>query len=318
MPAGARRDRDATGRDNVVSAGVRAPRTAIATTLRSALPQLPVARVRSAGAGDFCSAYWLDNTWIVRVPKHDRASRALQREVAVLPTLARAIDLPIPVPEHVGVDPSTGFTVVAHRAIRGLPLTPARLRTFAPDQQAALADQLGGFFAQLHAFPIASLATEIPDGRMIAAYHDDRERIEEVVFPRLEPEVTGVCIELLEELAPPAQGSLLHADLYEQHILVDPERARLTGIIDFGDLCIDDADADLRTIVDDFGPRMLKAVLRSEPEARARERYERARAYCVWDALAWNRQEIDAGRSVGVASSLRSITRLVEQTWSAA
>jgi hypothetical protein len=57
------------------------------------LPELTIRRVRVAGTGDFCRAYWVDGGWIVRVARHPQASAALRREAAVLPVLARALQM---------------------------------------------------------------------------------------------------------------------------------------------------------------------------------------------------------------------------------
>src|SRR5438105_1014457 len=121
------------------------PSRGLVAALRRALPDLAVRRARFAGAGDFCRAYRVDDAWIVRVAKHAQASAALKREAAVLPALARTLELAIPVPEHVGVDARTGFTVAAHRALEGVALTRARLRRLAPAARAAIAGQLGRF-----------------------------------------------------------------------------------------------------------------------------------------------------------------------------
>ncbi len=278
--------------------------------LRRALPDLPVRRVRAAGTGDFCHAYWVDDAWIVRVARHAQASAALRREAAVLPVLARSLDIAIPVPEHLGTDPRTGLAVVAHRALRGVAFTRARLRALTPRARAAAADQIARFFRQLHAFPLSALRASVPAVDVLAAYRSRRREIEARVLPGLPPVPARRCLELLEAFRPSRRRALLHNDLYEQHILLDPRKQTLVGIIDFGDLATGDPDADLRTVLDDLGPAFLRAVLRFEPPARAARRFERARVYCIWDALSWNLDQIEQHRRAGVADSLRAIAAL--------
>jgi aminoglycoside 2''-phosphotransferase len=286
------------------------PSPGLAAALRQALPGVTIGRLRVAGAGDFCRAYWVDDTWIVRVARHEQASVALQMEAAVLPGLARALALAIPVPEHMGTDVRTGFTVVAHRPVRGVALTRARLRLLAPAVQAAIAEELARFFQQLHAFPLSALPAALPVGRISAALGSRRGAIEARVFPRLPRASARACLELLERFDRSERQALLHADLYQQHILLDRQGKTLAGIIDFGDMCLDDPDADLRTVLDDLGPGFLGAVLRGEPPERAARRFERARVYCIWDALTWNLEQIEQGRRAGVEESLRAIARL--------
>jgi aminoglycoside 2''-phosphotransferase len=286
------------------------PSSGLVAALRRALPTLAIRGVRLAGAGDFCRAYWVSDGWIVRVPKHAQASGALQREAAVLPGLARALEMAIPVPEHVGTDARTGFTVVAHRALRGVALTRARLRRLTPAVRTALADQIGRFFHQLHTFPLSLLPVSVPAVDPLAAYRSRRQAIEARVFPRLPPACARRCLQLLEDFEPSQRRALLHGDLYEQHILLDPRKKSVAGVIDFGDLATGDPDADLRTVLDDLGPAFLRAVLRAEPRERALRRFERARVYCVWDALTWNLEQIELRRRAGVSESLRAIAAL--------
>jgi aminoglycoside 2''-phosphotransferase len=278
--------------------------------LRRALPGLTVRRVRVAGAGDFCRAYWVDDDWIVRVARHREASAALEREAAVLPVLKRALGVAIPLPEHLGQDERTGFAVVAHRALRGVPLTRARLRRLPPAAQSALAREIGRFFHRLHGFSLAALPVPVPAVDVMAAYRARRVQIEARVLPRLPRACARRCLEMLEGFSPSSRRALLHGDLYQQHMLLDPRRRALAGIIDFGDLGLGDPDSDLRTVLDDLGPEFLRAVLGREPRARAVERFERARVYCVWDALAWNLEQIEQRRRAGVADSLKAIAAL--------
>jgi aminoglycoside phosphotransferase (APT) family kinase protein len=200
--------------------------------------------------------------------------------------------------------------VLAHRALHGVALTRARLRRLAPAARAAIAGQIGRFFQQLHTFSPSAVPVSVPALDVLAAGRARREEIEARVFPRLPPSCARRCLELLEAFEPSPRRALLHGDLYQQHLLLDPRRQSLAGIIDFGDLGRGDADSDLRTVLDDLGPAFLRAVLRAEPPERAVKRFERARVYCIWDALAWNLEQIQQRRRGGVADSLRAIVTL--------
>jgi aminoglycoside 2''-phosphotransferase len=286
------------------------PTSGRAAALRRALPGVAIRRVRLAGEGDFCRAYWVNGDWIVRVAKHPQASAALDREAAVLPRLAAMLELPIPVPEHVGTDERTGFTMVAHRALKGVALTRARLRRLTPTARIAVAAQIGRFFRQLHGFPLTAIPVSLPAAEPITTYRARRTEIEARVLPRLPATCARRCLELLDVFEPSPGRVLLHCDLYEQHLLLDQRTQSLAGIIDFGDLSTGDPDVDLRTILDDLGPAFLRSVLGTEPRHRATRRFERARVYCIWDALTWSLEQIEQRRLAGVADTLRTIAYL--------
>jgi aminoglycoside phosphotransferase (APT) family kinase protein len=179
-----------------------------------------------------------------------------------------------------------------------------------PAASTAVADQVGRFLQQLHAFSPAALPVAVPPLDVLSRYRSRRTEIEARVLPALPPTCARRCLQLLDGFHPSRRRRLLHGDLYQQHMLLDPRTLSLVGIIDFGDLGTGDPDSDLRTILDDLGPDFLRAVLRTEPRERARQRFERARVYCVWDALDWQLEQIEQGRRAGVAESLRAIATL--------
>jgi aminoglycoside 2''-phosphotransferase len=281
-------------------------------SIRAVAPDLQVRRVRPAGAGECCVAYWVDDEWIFRFPRDRDASEGLQREAVVMPRLARVLDVPVSVPEIVGTDPRTGLTIAGHRAIHGVPLTPHRMRTLPDAERVAVADRLHDFLEHLHAFPLEMLGVAMPEAGLTRALRCYPE-VEAVVFPRLAPRVADACAQMLEAHvdAPRDAWTLVHADLYAQHVLIDPLRGQIVGIIDFGDLSVDDPDADLRTLLDDYGPQLLRTMLRRDPPDVARQRFERARVFCVWDALVWTLEQIRENRGSSPRASIATIARLV-------
>jgi aminoglycoside 2''-phosphotransferase len=55
---------------------------------------------------------------------------------------------------------------------------------------------------------------------------------------------------------------VIHGDFYpREHLFIDPQKEELCGIIDFGDLTLDDPAYDLKNILADFGEEMLRDVL---------------------------------------------------------
>lgn len=74
-------------------------RAALARLLGRYRPDLSIRSLTRLGEGDFCVAWLLNGRDVVRVPKHDRATRALAREACLLAAIGDALPVAIPRPE---------------------------------------------------------------------------------------------------------------------------------------------------------------------------------------------------------------------------
>ena len=61
--------------------------------------------------------------------------------------------------------------------------------------------------------------------------------------------------------------TLLHADLWPEHVLFSRDVGRLAGVIDFGDVSIGDPDYDLAFLALRLGPGFIAGLLRRYPHA---------------------------------------------------
>ncbi len=68
-----------------------------------------------------------------------------------------------------------------------------------------------------------------------------------------------------------------------------------------------DPACDLGMLMDDFGLDFVADVVRTLPNNVAKQRLERARSYCVWEALSWAAEELDAGTTGDIDEHLHRI-----------
>ena len=203
--------------------------------------------VRIVAAGWDNTIVLVDETWVFRFPRRQIALPGIDREIALLPTLAPRLSLPIPVPEHVGVygDPPWRFWGARH-----LPGTELQVAGRTDEIGVAVGRDLGRFVAELHALPAEPDLPVDPFGRADAVSRATRAR--DVIA-----ELRATGLDLLDDLAveevltagettghPPSETVLSHGDLYSRHILVD-ERGAATAVIDWGDLCLAPRSVDL-------------------------------------------------------------------------
>jgi aminoglycoside phosphotransferase (APT) family kinase protein len=189
----------------------------------------------------------VDETWVFRFPRRQIALPGIDREIALLPTLAPRLSLPIPVPEHVGVygDPPWRFWGARH-----LPGTELEVAGGTDETAVAVGRDLGRFVAELHALPAEPDLPVDPFGRADAESRASRAR--DVIAELRQAGLDGLDDPVVEEVLaagdaagpPPSEAVLSHGDLYSRHVLVD-EGGATTAVIDWGDLCLAPRSVDL-------------------------------------------------------------------------
>jgi aminoglycoside phosphotransferase (APT) family kinase protein len=205
-----------------------------------------------------------DDGILFRFPRNRAAEDQLVREIQLLPELATRLPVPVPRYEWVGrPSPEYPYLFAAYRKLRGTPVSEA---TLAPDAAQALARSTGLFLDELHRFPAErarALGVRYLDG---AAWRAEflrlRTRVRLRAYPRLEPDLKDRLDAEFDRflstphfLFPPA---LIHRDLGGDHLLVQPGRGQLVGVIDWGDVCVGDPVYDFTAFTGD--PPMLAEV----------------------------------------------------------
>lgn len=201
---------------------------------------------------------------IFRFPKRPEVAARLDLETRLLPELAPRLPLAIPHFTYIAKPASRNFPYlfVGYQALPGLaqPDWPDEVGE-AGWWKAPLAD----FLTALHAFPVER-ARQLgvleqnftrpgePGGpwrdSLEEFYSAVRERISPLLSDERQERVAAYFEDFLDDdrhfrFAP----VLLHADLFEDHVLLDPATRTVTGIIDFGDVCLGDPAYDVTPAV---------------------------------------------------------------------
>ena len=218
-------------------------------------------------AAGWDNAVWVaDEEWAFRFPQRELGVPGFRRELDVLPRLAPLLALPIPAPVFVG-EPVDGYPwpFSGARLLAGEELGAAGLDD---DARARLAVPLARFLRRLHSTDVAAAAgaTHLPfdvnrrsdmeaRGQVARSHIEDLERLG--IWRA--PAAVGRLLRESLELPPPDPAVLVHGDLHFRHVLV--EGGRLTGVIDWGDVCRADPAVDLSLVWSFFPPEGRDAFL---------------------------------------------------------
>lgn len=219
------------------------------------------------GEGDFCDCYLVNDRYVFRFAKHAAASAAMQVERCLLPILQSVLTLKVPQIEFAGRCNDTGEGMMGYQFLSGEPLEADLLESLPSAAQNSLVEQMVAFTRQLHTVPLdlvhhCNIRQLEPLPHLTRIIEEGRRQ----VAPHLSEGVWDYYERLLDEYTrDPSlhtyQPALLHGDLSPDHFLGDPEQATLTGVIDFGDVCIGDPAWDLIYIYEDYGLATFKSFI---------------------------------------------------------
>jgi aminoglycoside phosphotransferase (APT) family kinase protein len=210
--------------------------------LRAQHPDLADASLQPVAEGWDNAVFRLGTHLAVRLPRRLAAVELLVKEQTWLPQLAPRLPLPVPVPVRVGL-PGESYPW-RWSVVPWLSGAPADVCAADSNQGATLA----AFLRALHVSAPDNAPLNDWRGGVLA----DRRAVIEQRMHRLGSDMDAVMGRVEEiwiralEAPIDAPPTWLHGDLHSQNVLVDG--GKLSGIIDWGDLCHGDRATDLAAI----------------------------------------------------------------------
>ncbi|MGA9398395.1 MAG: phosphotransferase [Anaerolineaceae bacterium] len=191
----------------------------------------------------------VNHEWIFRFPRREYSRQALEVEENFLPAFQPATTIALP--QYCIASQNMG----GYRKLPGVFLTSDKIKNLTAATQHTLARQLGQFLTTLHSYPLGKARSL----GVTTKWADWRETISPEIFGQIMNDlfkpVRGWASQILESyFNKQYQLCVIHGDLsLPDHILLDDKLNQISGIIDFGDLTIDDPVRDFLSIYEDGG-----------------------------------------------------------------
>lgn len=227
--------------------------------LAEQFPDFGALPIRLLGSGWDNTVFAVGDEWVFRFPRKQVVITGIELEIDVLPDLATLLPVPIPVPQHIGV-PSDAFPwpFFGARMLPGVELCEAPAMS-----RERLAVELGSFLKQLHSRAVMdALGARLPENWTKRA--EMQQRVPMIVdkLALLDelwhaPKDVRALLDEAFALPPPEPGAVCHGDLHFRHVLVEGDR--VTGIIDWIDLCRGDPALDLQLVWSALPPEARSA-----------------------------------------------------------
>ena len=239
----------------------------VASIIRSQFSEILPTTVVFLGEGCDSAAFEVNQHWVFRFPKRADVDQQLAVESRVLPVLAEQSPVRLPVFSFHG-QPSDAFPYrfVGYRKLPGVPAIQVDERTMPVE---SWAPTLGRFLSWLHRFPVSEAEGLGVPRQDVAALIEEagtdaldafdllNDVMEAAPLQEWRAFFAGGCPRSPATSAP----VLVHRDLASEHVLCDPARHQVTGIIDWSEIAISDRSADLAAFFHWGGQSCVDAVL---------------------------------------------------------
>ncbi|MEP7332641.1 MAG: phosphotransferase [Terracoccus sp.] len=256
--------------------------------IREVYPGLALDHLQLISDGMVNDVVVVNRELVCRFVRDAGDAETLAREAAVLSVIHDRVELSTPRLERL----EAGFA--SYRYIPGEPLSRNALARLSAPGRSRIIAELGLFHAQLHSIPAAALtASGVPRSASVrsrADWLDLYDRVRNTLFPHL---WTHQQVWVDELFAPLVSGqldlsytpTLVHGDLANYHILHDPERESLTGVIDFGVAGLGDPACDIAVQLGNYGDGVVQRMAADYP--RLLDVIDRARFWAGTFELQW-------------------------------
>ncbi|HEY3676691.1 MAG TPA: phosphotransferase [Candidatus Tumulicola sp.] len=199
-------------------------------------PELACSSVQPFGFGWDNAAFLIDRRIVFRFPRRKIASTLIEREIALLPLVAKHVPLAISAPQFIGAKTTeypwvfAGYTSIAGSTLCSMALSDTA--------RTALAEPIAEFLKALHHVePAGLVARGLPPDDIGRLDHEKRLRVtrERISgLAALGQIASGDHFASWLEAHPPVplhdeKRRLVHGDLYARHILIDDSGALSIG-----------------------------------------------------------------------------------------
>ena len=223
-------------------------------------PQIHIVSVDRIFGGWGSDVFEVNGDLIFRFPKWPETESLFRKEIKLLPELAKL--LPVQIPDFKFIGEFDKKVFVGYRKIPGLPLASCNYGA------GNLVDQTAKVITEIHRFPVhRATKLKVPKLNWRRQYVNLYERVRNKAFPLMTKTLQEKAVLIWDRFLDNEDNFrfvplFIHRDLSgDAHILCDPERAEITGIIDWEDAAIGDPAIDFTGIYWDCGEEFTKRVL---------------------------------------------------------
>jgi aminoglycoside 2''-phosphotransferase len=282
-------------------------------------PDFQVETVHLLGEGRMSIVLEVNDQWAFRFAKTGQASLDLEKEIKLLPAIQPTVSLSIPSFEFAGRQ-GNGLYFVGYRKLPGELLEEDSIAALSPVQVRNLIESLSDFIKKMQKIQVGPVESRaVPTVNLEKKYLQLFKEAKEKVFPLIVDKTKDyVSDRFLAFLDYPNYHkftpALIHGDLSPDHFLIDSDTGKLTGIIDFGDMCICDPDYEFLYILGDCGKAFTRDLLCLLGYSDVEERMKKISYFVTFDQIQYTIDGIDRKNEEWAEEGLLELTKEIESS----
>ncbi|MFC7373220.1 phosphotransferase [Fictibacillus iocasae] len=230
-------------------------------------PDVHIKSIEKLGEGWRNEAYLVNDELVFRFAKNEAASKELEKEAALLPLLQANLSIEIPQFSYF-YNKKDRLAFAGYKLLTGVLLEEDGVSKLNQQARKAIASDLAQFITGLRSFPALKaikLGAPLFEPRQFFIHLLQDARFH--IFPVINSQLQSYVLRRFQAYLDTAEHFLyepcvVHADLSPDHFILDPTMTCLSGIIDFGDLCVTDPDYEFIYILEDGGEEFTRDVLK--------------------------------------------------------
>lgn len=193
---------------------------------------IKVSHYKTINTGAESNIIEVNDEWIFRFPKNTFSKEKIEKRLKLLMSFEKNSPLNIPAPKYIESD------FIAYKKIPGTPLYPTKLNKLTTTEKKQIAKQLGIFLKALHSHKHPS--SKFDTGYLVMRKGDYKTIPKEIAkfLNKKEQKILKLKLETIEKnpMNFKKPKSFVHGDLYFNNILWNPDKKRITGIIDWAEI----------------------------------------------------------------------------------
>jgi aminoglycoside 2''-phosphotransferase len=281
-------------------------------------PDFHVETVHLLGEGRMSIVLEVNDQWAFRFAKTEQASLDLEKEIKLLTAIQPTLSLAIPSFDYIGRQ-ANGLYFVGYRKLPGDLLEEDSIAALSPFQVRNLIGSLADFIKKMQAFPVGPVESRaVPAVNLEKKYLQLFKEAKEKVFPLIDDKTKDYVSDRFHAFLQYPDyhkytPALIHGDLSPDHFLIDSKTGKLTGIIDFGDICICDPDYEFLYIMEDCGKAFTRDLLCSLGYSDVEERMKKISYFVTFDHIQYTIDGIDSKSEEWVEEGLLALGKEMER-----
>ncbi|MEI6346198.1 MAG: aminoglycoside phosphotransferase family protein [bacterium] len=259
----------------------------VADSIHEFFPKIKTETIELLGEGTHSWAFLVNDEYVFRFAQSVEAARNLRKEMMALPIIGRYTTLPIPQFEYIALD-NEGKGFSGYKCIPGKSFTRSVIDSLSPEERKTAQDDLKQFFQEVHSIPLDLMEYA---GVRLNTIRRRAERAKDEALPAiaefLTPEEIVHFRKMIEEFLGDEKNfsykkTFLQGDANPSNVRFEETSRRVAGVIDWGNVTIDDPLFDFVRPYLGFGKVFTEQILPDMSEEERKFSMEKIRKMAIF------------------------------------